>query len=271
MRYLSAAELLSEEIFFRNICVLPIREPLGYEAVFSGEKRQCSVLFLYLAGQREYSVSQGKGFFLNPGEILYVPQYASYRFRITETGEEMQDYAIAVNFEMTDRNGEPVCLGKSPQVLLKDTLSHYFSRFHRALSIDTGAKTNTLLLQSSICSLCYEIFRELQLTEAEKEPWSVLLPAIDLIESTPAEDISIPELAKRCGVSETRFRQLFNRYTGGESAICYRNRLRIEQVERMLRTEQVTVEYAAREAGFRDMSHFYRMYKKYRSHQNGNA
>jgi transcriptional regulator GlxA family with amidase domain len=56
---------------------------------------------------------------------------------------------------------------------------------------------------------------------------------------------------------------LFKQYTGGESAVTYRNRLRLEQVERLLHTEQVTVEYAARKAGFHDMSHFYRLYKRH--------
>lgn len=263
MRYLSAAELLSEEIQFRNICILPIREPLHHEGVFTDKKRHCSVLFLYLSGQREYTRQNGERFFLNPGEILYVPQYASYRFRITDVGEDGLDYAIAMNFEMVDHRGEAVCLCEDPRILLKDTLSHYFMRFQRALSIDTGVKTNTMLLQSAVYSLCYEIFVELQISEAEKAPWRAILPAIDAIESAPAEDVPIPELARRCGVSETRFRQLFVQYTGGESAVEYRNRLRIEQARRILSTEQVTVEYAARKAGFRDMSHFYRLYKRY--------
>lgn len=270
MRYLSAAELLSEEIQLRNICILPIREPLHREGVFTGKKRHCSVLFLYLVGQREYTPNNGLPFLLNPGEILYVPQYSSYRFRITDVGEDGCDFAIAINFEMVDQYGEAVCLSEDPHIVLKDTMSHYFTRFQRALSIDTGVKTNTMLLQSTVYSLCYEIFSELQLNEAEQAPWRVILPAIDAIESAPAKDIPIPTLARRCGVSETRFRQLFVQYTGGESAVQYRNRLRIELARRMLRTQQVTMEYAAREAGFRDMSHFYRLYKRYQpkcSHQ----
>ena len=262
MRYLSAAELLSEEIQLRNICILPISEPLGHEGAFTDKKRHCSVLFLYLAGEREYTVKNGKRFTLHPNEILYVPQFSSYRFRITGAAANNCDYAIAVNFEMVDQNGEAVCLGKQPRVLLRDTLSHFASRFQRALSIDTGIKTNTMLLKSTVYSLCYEIFSELHLNDVERAPWRVILPAIDAIESTPADDIPIPELAALCGVGETQFRKLFNQYTGGLSPVAYRNQLRIEQVKRMLRTEQVTVEYAARAAGFRDMSHFYRLYKR---------
>ncbi len=262
MRYLSAAELLSEEIDLHNICVIPIREPYGHEGIFTNKKRHCSVLFLYLSGQREYTLSNGQRFFLNPNDILYVPQHATYRFRITDTQDGTLDYAIAINFQMKDRNGEAVCLGQDPHILLRDTLSHYLSRFQRALSIDAGVKTNGMPLKSTLYSLLYEILTELQLAESAHAPWRSILPAIDLIESFPSQDIPIPQLARQCGVSETLFRRQFKLYTGGESAVQYRNRLRLEQVERLLHTEQVTVEVAAREAGFRDMSHFYRLYKR---------
>ena len=62
-----------------------------------------------------------------------------------------------------------------------------------------------------------------------------------------------------------RFRLLFNQYTGGISPVQYRNALRMEQALRLIRTEEVTVEQAAREAGFHDMSHFYRLYKKHKA------
>ena len=267
MRYLSPAELLSEEIHLHNICVLPIREPLHPEGAFADKKRHCSVLFLYLDGRREYTRQNGECFSLCPGEILYVPQYATYRFRITDVSDNNSDYAIAINFTMTDSTGETVCLCEDPCVLFRDRLSHYFTRFQRALSVDTGIKTNAMLLKSTVYSLCHEIFSELALTASAQAPWHTILPAIDAIESAPAEDVPIPVLAHLCGVSETRFRQLFLQYTGGESAVTYRNRLRIEQAIRLLSTKQVTVEYAAREAGFRDMSHFYRLYKRYQQNE----
>lgn len=261
MRYLSAGELLSEEIDIRNVCVLTVAEPKDKEGIFENKKRHCSVLFLYLSGERVYTVGDGSSFTLSPGDILYVPQYASYRFRITEG--DPNDLAIAINFTMHDKNGEGVCLGDKPHVLLHDTHSHYHSRFTRMRSFDTGARTQTMLLKSAVYSLCHELFGALHEKDTDAVPWRDILPAIDAIESVPADDIPIPTLARLCGVSETRFRLLFNQYTGGIAPIRYRNTLRMEQALRMIRTEQVTVERAAREAGFHDMSHFYRLYKKH--------
>lgn len=267
MRYLSAAELLTEEIHLHDLCAFPVREPLGHEGVFTNKKRRCSVLFLYLSGQREYTAGSGNRFFLNPGDILYVPQHATYRFRITDTQDAPLDHAIAVNFKMTDAAGEVVCFGAEPHIVLHQALSAYLLRFQRIAAIDNSTKRNTMLFRSAVYALCHDIFSELHASSTTAESWSIILPAIKAIESAPAEDVPIPELARQCGVSETYFRQLFKQYTGGESAVRYRNRLRIEQAIRMLRTEQVTVEYAARAAGFRDMSHFYRLYKTYQTEQ----
>ena len=85
-----------------------------------------------------------------------------------------------------------------------------------------------------------------------------------MIESNPADNRPISQLARLCGVGETRFRQLFLQYSGGISPVEYRNRLRIDYAEKYLYSDLVTVEYAALASGFNDLSHFYRTYKKYK-------
>lgn len=263
MRYLGTKELLTEEIILQNVFALPIREPQGAESVFRNKRRQCSVLFLYLAGEREYTVDNNESFRLVPGDILYVPQYASYRFRITK-GDPC-DYAIAINFTMSDAIGQGVCFGSKPRILIKDRLGHYQARFLKILEISGGAHLHGLLLKSAVYSLLYELLYELLGREAVILPWRDILPAIEQIEADAAADIPIPRLAQECGVSETRFRRLFRLYTGGISPVQYRNQLRMEKAIRMLRTEQVTVEQAARDAGFSDMSYFYRLLRRYKA------
>jgi len=265
MRCVTTQELLSEQIAFRDICVFPIREPLGLGRTFHHKMRYCNVLFLYVSGSREYQLENGTCFTLNPGEILYVPQYSAYSFRITDTQGASGDYAIAIDFEMVDEEGQQVCYGDTPRILLQDAIPHFFSRFQHALALYTKAKYHIMPLKAEVCSIFYEILCQMNLRESADAPWKDILPAIERIESAPEENAPIPELARRCGVSQTRFRQLFLQYTGGLSPVRYRNQLRIAQVERLLRTEQVTVEYAAGFAGFRDMSHFYRIYKQFRS------
>lgn len=258
MRCLELKDFLNEDILLRDVRVLPVRERVKTKNVF--KKRAYSVMFMYISGKRRYVPSEGEPFYLNPGDIMYVPEGSAYSFCIFE-GDPL-DYAIAVDFSLRDKTGEHVCISKSPTVIARDDHKHYESMFLRALDTDSGTKARTLLLKSYVYRLLYEIFTEKLHQEYEGLPWKVILPAIDRIESYPAEDISIPELARLCGVCETRFRTLFQQYTDGLSPVQYRNKLRIEQVTRSLRTGETTVEQAAHEAGFRDMAHFYRLYKR---------
>ena len=264
MRYLNTGELLSEQIDMQYLFTLSVHEPLGYERVFKDKNRNCNVLCIYNDGRRRYTLADGSEFYLEAGDILFIPQYSSYRFRIIDTGSEKLDYAIAVNFLMTDYDGNSISFGEIPRILLRDRQTHYYSVFKRLETSKTKMTHSMMLEKSLLYSLMYEILSELYKAEASQKPYGIIMPAIDEIESNPALDIPIPVLAERCGVSETRFRQLFRLYTGGISPVEYRNRLRIEMAERILYTETVTVEYAARESGFNDIAHFYRMYKKYK-------
>lgn len=264
MRYLNTSEMLSEQIDLQNIVTVSVHEPLGFKKVFKDQRRNCSVLCLYNYGRREYTVpGNGIKFDLIGGDIMYVPQYAKYGFHIVDTDGKPFDHLIAIRFSMVDQSGEPVCFGEFPRVLIRDKLSHYFTLFHRIERVG-DLRNSVMLLKSLVYALFYEILSELHCAETLKQPYSAIMPAINIMESDSARDIPIPELAKLCGVSETKFRRLFGEYTNGVSPVDYRNRLRIEKAERLMRTELVTVEYAAHEAGFHDLSHFYRMYKKFK-------
>ena len=117
MRYLNTMQMLTEQIDLRDIVMLTVREPLGYHRSFAGKGRACNVLMLYNIGQRRYTVpGSSTQFTLHEHDILYVPQYAEYCFDITECGGQSCDYAFALNFLMTDVNGEPVCFGKEPRI-----------------------------------------------------------------------------------------------------------------------------------------------------------
>ena len=262
MRDLKIAQMLSEDILIYNIAVLSVREPLGYSRVYRTRNRDCNVLFLYNEGERLYTLSDGRTFTLRPGEILYVPQYSEYSFRITDTGDAPCDSAIAINFLLMDAEGEPIRLGNAPRVLVKDKLEHYLTLFHRIEKQSLERGKSEMLLKALVYELFYEMLSEYHLTEAMAKPWSIILPAINLTESDPVQDIPIPELARLCGVSETRFRRLWGEYSGGVSPVEYRNRLRIDYAQKLIATGKVTVETAAYQAGFRDLAYFYRVYRR---------
>ena len=258
---------MNESINLHSIVIAPVRQPLGYAYTFRNKMRNCSVLCLYVNGCREYSIADTDVHFtLSPGEILYVPQYSGYSFQITDTGGAPCDYMIAINFSMTDARGEPVNFGAYPRVLLRDRLSHYFTLFQRIETVGRSSSCNAMLLKSLVYGLFHEILCELNFSETMASPYRTILPAVSRIENDPACDDPIPALAALCKMSQTQFRRLFSEYTGGLSPVDYRNKLRIEKADRLIRSESVTVEQAARESGFRDLSHFYRVYKRLKGH-----
>lgn len=100
--------------------------------------------------------------------------------------------------------------------------------------------------------------------EGSNTSYAPIIRAINLIENNLSLNISISELVKMCGVSETSFKLMFIDYTGGITPIEYRNILRINKAEIILYTEHVTAEYAAMTTGFNDLSYFYRIHRKYK-------
>lgn len=73
--------------------------------------------------------------------------------------------------------------------------------------------------------------------------------ARDLIHASPADDHSVPSLARRTGVSERHFTRLF-RTEVGESPAKYVERVRVDAARQLLDTERVGLEDIATRCGF---------------------
>ena len=84
------------------------------------------------------------------------------------------------------------------------------------------------------------------------------------IERHPERPVDVGALARECCLSETGFRELFRRYTGGLAPVEYRNRLRLERADELLLSGTLSVAEIASLLGFYDTAHFYRTYKRVR-------
>lgn len=92
-----------------------------------------------------------------------------------------------------------------------------------------------------------------------------LAPALEDIQKNFEEQKKIGFYADLCQMSEPGFRRLFCEYTG-MSPIEYRNRLRLEEADKLIRTGEYLVEEAANAVGFTNISFFCRSYKKHFGH-----
>lgn len=88
-----------------------------------------------------------------------------------------------------------------------------------------------------------------------------LLPAVDRIEANPAEALSVSFYAELCGMSIPGFRRSFREYTG-QNPVEYRNDLRLRLARKLLASGECTVEEAAAQSGFTNLSFFYRLFRR---------
>jgi len=81
------------------------------------------------------------------------------------------------------------------------------------------------------------------------------------MESHFDENLKIPDLAKRVGMSDRNFYRFFHRVKG-ESPLAYLQRLRVAKGARILQTSDKSVSEAAMECGFNDSNYFARQFRR---------
>lgn len=96
-----------------------------------------------------------------------------------------------------------------------------------------------------------------------REERSKIEPAIRLIERKYAERVSIPELARLTGLSETHFRRCF-KATVGCTPVEYLTTMRINAARTLLETTNRCIADIAQETGFSDHAHFIRTFRAQR-------
>ncbi len=86
------------------------------------------------------------------------------------------------------------------------------------------------------------------------------LAICDYINNHYAERLTLEEVARKSGYSKYHFDRLFKKYTN-ESFYQYLNRIRIRNVELLLRDYNLSITEAAHKSGFSTLSSFIRMFK----------
>jgi AraC-like DNA-binding protein len=102
-----------------------------------------------------------------------------------------------------------------------------------------------------------------------------LAPALELITSQFQEPLSVPQMAKTCGMSVRSFEGHFDRLMG-QPPSAYLIRCRVQAAATLLRTSDRTIAEVAYECGFGTLSSFNRAFQKHmgqtpREHRNQSA
>jgi AraC-like DNA-binding protein len=120
---------------------------------------------------------------------------------------------------------------------------------------------STATLHAGIMELLVHLLRAEPVDKAampsREQAFDGTLEYIDELFHTP---IRVKDLADMCGISSRRYSDLFKQRTG-KTVVNYLNHKRISYAQERLR-ESGQIMYAALAAGFREPTHFYRIFKK---------
>lgn len=210
-------------------------------------------IVLNAGSEKEYIFDDGTVISVGQNEILYLPKDSSYIVRSVLSGN-----CYAINFLLTEDTNFASFTFKTnnAQILL--------SRFRETVDL---WKSKGTAYHMKCKSLLYDILTLLQAEFHSKytptATASILSPALEFIHNSyTREDLSIPEIATRCGISEDYFRKLFKSIYG-TSPRKYINELRLSYAGELIRSGLYTVTDAAALSGYTDISYFSREFKKH--------
>lgn len=136
------------------------------------------------------------------------------------------------------------------------------------IAINMNDDLSKFLVQIKVQELLYHLFHKLSQREntsqkavnnadAEK-----LLVARSNILANISEPPSIPSLAAKVGMSETKLKQLFKQ-TFGDTIYSYYQKIRMEEAAFLLKQSGYSVSEVGYQLGFSNLSHFSRLFKRH--------
>ena len=215
------------------------------------ERKSWGIAFAW-SGEAEFRYSGGK-IRMKAGSAVLLPRGMAYKF------VPISDCLHwTVNFTLAEEQEEM----SLPRIVGISDTEGFRRLFDKAANIWTSRQAG---YKMRVVGILYEIlaefFAEGERVSLEGRPaFRQVSLAREYIEGNFCGEVSIPILAEVASMSETNLRRAFKSLYG-ETAMEYRDRLRIERATDLLSTGFYTVGEVAELCGFADLSHFCRFYK----------
>lgn len=203
--------------------------------------------------------SHGNILKIEKNQLAYMAKGLEYLVEFHDTNPTQED-TVVIHFQMTDKQGRDISASPYPMICVSNVDTAL------ALSIELLVQEckNNIVCVPTLCGELYKILAlicQKQKRRITRDKYACIRSGIQMLEQD--SDLSLSEIAAKCGVSDCYFRRLFRQYSG-ESPIEFRQRLRIERAKQLLLSdEQYTVSEVAQELGFSDVYHFSKTFKKY--------
>lgn len=241
-----------------NTSFLTVQRPQGYKVSFSEGRNQHSFLYT-LSGTMGYSFLDANVGDITAlaGELVFIPAGTKHTSTYLATENEV---GIA-QFDLTW--GELPNYISSPSLIRIDNSEEIFHSLYTDLK--TGAGDNSMYFLYRMYELFWHISKHIQKIPYKFRKLQTALKEINLHYS---DNRKISYYADMTGMSEPGFRRLFTEYTGS-SPVEYRNRIRLQEAKKLLRSGEYRIEEAAEAVGFTNLSFFCRSYKQLFGHSPG--
>jgi len=216
--------------------------------VFSNEQGSSLYAFIcVLSGEMLFAFSEtSQTITASKGQVIYIPKGCRY----TSTYLPEQAQVAILRFDLHR------CSPDVPAQIPMQMPPGAARLFH------TGADQYGLFDRFRCAARIYDLLGTLHREQTPVPARSRrLLPAVDRIEQNPAEAVPVAFYAELCGMSVPGFRRSFRIFTG-QTPIEYRNNLRLALARKLITSGECTVEEAAAQSGFSNLSFFYRLFRR---------
>lgn len=215
------------------------------ESFVNVSKRNYSALAFRIKGEALVEVD-GREYSAGVNDLLYIPQNTSYSAEYSDTE------IMVVHFKTVYDDAVPEVLSVNNSQSIYQTFLKMYVLWDKK---EPG-------YQEEVLSLFYGLLAELSRKKALIDVRKDYLKGISFMNANfKNSNISVPQICKEAGMSETNFRKFLKMYCG-KTPIEYLTQLRLEYARNLIACG-VSVKQSAYESGFNDPKYFSRTVKKY--------
>lgn len=213
----------------------------------------CLVFELSGASRYDFQDDDSTSLALSQGGVLFLPKNSTYD--VTKNPEKLPA-CYAINFDLIEWPTKPfVCYPNNGEHILQRFQSvehiwskHSFGYYEQSMAV----------LYEIICLIKHSIYPD----EMSSPKQRLLIPAMGYIhEHYLYETISMGELARMCGLSQSYFRKIFREVTN-DTPKSYIESLKFEKAKELIMTGEYNISEIAGMCGFSNDSYFCKKFRE---------
>ncbi len=205
-----------------------------------------------------YRLPNGKTMIAHSGNVVYIPIGAEYEVEFINSQGKGSN-TIGVNFYTYDPDGHPFAFSEDITIFNTQDKS-YFVLFNKIDKYSEQLIPNYARMKSGFYDILANLYDTADLIDYDK--FSMISNGILHLDSQSDDNLSIPEIAKLCNISEAYFRRLFKEYSG-MSPNQYRLYHKIERAKTLLKYDYLTVSETADKLSFTSVAYFIKVFKEH--------